>query len=244
MSDVFLELSGCPAIGDEETRRRCPAKVVWLDLEIELLLAPSSPALPLASGRAFGMLDILVHIEEATMRFDANLEFVDNLFAAFGRGDIDHVIDAHADDIVSESPVSPYVDVAVGRDENRAAGTRRVLRDHRGTVRAEAFRDVRITAPRDRFVEGSNAGTVLGTGERYDRDWVMDGVHDPGRRGRAVPPFLWPRRHRSRRVTLDLLLSVGNVARIRPSCCLRRGGRLGGGGVEPRVSGFVVLGYR
>jgi ketosteroid isomerase-like protein len=41
-------------------------------------------------------------------------------------------------------------------------------------VRPEAFQDVVFTASGDRVVaEGSNAGTVLATGERYEHDWVM-----------------------------------------------------------------------
>ncbi len=41
-------------------------------------------------------------------------------------------------------------------------------------VRPEASRDVVLTASSDRVVvEGSNAGTVVATGERYDHDWVV-----------------------------------------------------------------------
>jgi hypothetical protein len=40
------------------------------------------------------------------MSAESNVEFVKDLFGAFGRGDIGYVIDAHAEDVVSESPVS------------------------------------------------------------------------------------------------------------------------------------------
>jgi ketosteroid isomerase-like protein len=117
---------------------------------------------------------VTVRVEEVPMSAESNVEFVKDLFAAFGRGDIDHFIDAHAVDAVTESPVSrtstlPWAGVRRGRRE---------LVEHFETivahVRPEAFQDVVFTASGDRVVaEGSNAGTVLATGERYDHDWVM-----------------------------------------------------------------------
>jgi ketosteroid isomerase-like protein len=108
------------------------------------------------------------------MTAESNVEFVNDLFAAFGRGDVGYVIDAHAEDVVSESPVSrtstlPWAGTRTGRQE---------LVDYFETmaahVRPEAFHDVVFTASGDRVVvEGSNAGTVLATGERYEHDWVM-----------------------------------------------------------------------
>ncbi len=108
------------------------------------------------------------------MTAESNVEFVRDLFAAFGRGNIFHVIDAHANDVVSESPVSrtstlPWAGTRTGRRE---------LVEHFETivahVRPEAFQDVVFTASGDRVVaEGSNAGTVVATGERYEHDWVM-----------------------------------------------------------------------
>ena len=108
------------------------------------------------------------------MSADSNVEFIEDLFAAFGRGDIGYVIDAHAEDVVMESPVSrtatlPWAGTRTGRRE---------LVDYFETmaahVRPEAFRDVVFTGSGGRVVvEGSNSGTVVATGERYDHDWVM-----------------------------------------------------------------------
>jgi ketosteroid isomerase-like protein len=120
------------------------------------------------------MFGVTVCIEEATMQFDSNIEFVEDLFAAFGRGDIGSVVDAHADDIVMESPVShtstlPWAGARTGRRE--LVEYFETMAAH---VRPEAFRDVVFTASGDRVVvEGSNAGTVLATGKRYEHDWVM-----------------------------------------------------------------------
>jgi ketosteroid isomerase-like protein len=137
-------------------------------------LLPHPFGLPLADVGVSAMFGVTVCIEEATMQFDSNIEFVEDLFAAFGRGDIDHFIDAHVVDAVTESPVSrtstlPWAGVRRGRRE---------LVEHFETivahVRPEAFQDVVFTASGDRVVaEGSNAGTVLATGERYEHDWVM-----------------------------------------------------------------------
>ena len=80
------------------------------------------------------------------MSAESNVEFVKALLAAFGRGDIDHFIDAHADDAVTESPVShsstlPWAGVRHGRQE---------LVEHFETivahVRPEPFHDVTFTA--------------------------------------------------------------------------------------------------
>jgi hypothetical protein len=120
------------------------------------------------------MFGVTVRIEEATMQFDSNVEFIEDLFAAFGRGDIGYVIDAHAEDVVMESPVSrtstlPWAGTRTGRRE--LVEYFETMAAH---VRPEAFRDVVFTASGGRVVvEGSNAGTVVATGERYEHDWVM-----------------------------------------------------------------------
>jgi ketosteroid isomerase-like protein len=108
------------------------------------------------------------------MTAETNVEFIQDLFAAFGRGDIDYVIDAHANDVVTESPVShtstlPWAGTRTGRRE--LVEYFQAMAAH---VRPEAFNDVVFTASGDRVVvEGSNAGTVVATGERYEHDWVM-----------------------------------------------------------------------
>ena len=108
------------------------------------------------------------------MNAESNVEFVKDLFAAFGRGDIGYVVDAHADDVVMESPVSrtstlPWAGTRTGRQQ--LVEYFETMATH---VRPEAFRDVVFTASGDRVVvEGSNAGTVAATGERYDHDWAM-----------------------------------------------------------------------
>ncbi len=104
-----------------------------------------------------------------------NVELVKGFFAAFGRGDLDSVIGAHAEEVDSQAPVTrtqcalPWAGRRHGREE---------VRDYFGqivqTVRPEPFEDVVFTASGDRVVvEGHNKGTVLGTGKAYEHDWVM-----------------------------------------------------------------------
>jgi ketosteroid isomerase-like protein len=130
--------------------------------------------LPFADVCIPGILDITARIKEAHMWVDTNIEFVKDLFAAFGRGDIGYVIDAHSDDVVSESPVSrtstlPWAGTRAGRRE--LAEYFETMAAH---MRPEAFHDLVFTASDDRVVvEGTNAGSVVETGERYEHDWVM-----------------------------------------------------------------------
>jgi ketosteroid isomerase-like protein len=120
------------------------------------------------------MFEVATTSRRSLMAAEANVEFINDLFAAFGRGDIDYVIDAHADDIVMEAPVSrtstlPWAGTRTGRRE--LVEYFEMMAAH---VAPEAFHDVVFTASGDRVVvEGSNAGTVLATGKRYDHDWVM-----------------------------------------------------------------------
>ncbi len=130
--------------------------------------------MPLANGSTSAMFGVKFHVEEVHMIAEANVEFIRDLFAAFGRGDIGYVIDAHAEDVVSESPVShtstlPWTGTRTGRQ-----GLVDYFETMAAHVHPEAFRDVVFTASGDRVVvEGSNAGTVLASGKRYDHDWVM-----------------------------------------------------------------------
>jgi hypothetical protein len=104
----------------------------------------------------------------------ANVELMKELFAAFGRGDIDRVVGAHADDLVMESPVSHTSNLPWAGQRNSRQELIEYFETMAGHVRPEAFHDVVFTASGDRVVvEGSNSGTVLSTGKRYDHDWVM-----------------------------------------------------------------------
>jgi len=102
------------------------------------------------------------------------IEFVRSLFDAFGRGDIDFVIDAHDPEVVSEAPVSrhatlPWAGVRHGRDE-----VIEYFREMAATVQPGGFRDLVFTASDDRVVvQGRNTGTVLATEKMYDHEWVM-----------------------------------------------------------------------
>ena len=94
---------------------------------------------------------------------------------AFGRGDLEAVIEAHAEDVDSQAPVTrttstlPWAGSRRGREE-----VRDYFAQLTQTVRPEPFEDVVFTASGDRVVvEGHNKGTVLATGKAYEHDWVM-----------------------------------------------------------------------
>ncbi len=104
-----------------------------------------------------------------------NVDTVKSLFAAFGRGDLAAVIEAHAEDVDSQAPVSrtacalPWAGSRHGREE-----VRDYFRQIVQTVRPEPFEDVVFTASGDRvIVEGHNKGKVLASGKVYEHDWVM-----------------------------------------------------------------------
>ena len=104
----------------------------------------------------------------------ANVELIKELFTAFGRGDIDHVVNAHADNVVMESPVSHTSNLPWAGQCNSRQELIEYFETMAAHVRPEAFHDIVFTASGDRVVvEGSNSGTVLSTGKRYDHDWVM-----------------------------------------------------------------------
>lgn len=109
------------------------------------------------------------------MSADHNVELVKGFFAAFGRGDLDAVIEAHDEDVDSQAPVSrspralPWAGLRRGRKEVRDYFGQIV-----GTVRPEPFEDVVFSASGNRVVvEGHNKGTALRTGKVYEHDWVM-----------------------------------------------------------------------
>jgi ketosteroid isomerase-like protein len=104
----------------------------------------------------------------------ANVELIKELFTAFGRGDIDHVVNAHAHNVVMESPVSHTSNLPWAGRRNSRQELIEYFETMAAHVRPEAFHDIVFTASGDRVVvEGSNSGTVLSTGKRYDHDWVM-----------------------------------------------------------------------
>jgi ketosteroid isomerase-like protein len=117
---------------------------------------------------------VTVRVEEVPVKPESNVELVKDLFSAFARGDIGYVIDAHADDVVSESPVSrtsalPWAGMRTGRRE-----LVEYFKAMAAQVRPDAFHDLVFTASDDRVVvEGTNAGSVVETGERYEHDWIM-----------------------------------------------------------------------
>jgi ketosteroid isomerase-like protein len=119
-------------------------------------------------GIASSERGLIVHTEE-------NVQVVRNLFAAFREGDLQSVIDAHAEDVDSQAPVTrtptslPWAGARRGREAITDYFHQIVE-----TVQPEPFEDVVFTASGDRVVvEGHNKGTVIATGKVYEHGWVM-----------------------------------------------------------------------
>ena len=110
------------------------------------------------------------------MSAEDNVEMVMGFFGAFGRGDLEAVIEAPRRVRRLTSPRHPHhIHSSVG---GATARTRRspglLSTSSLQTVTSEPFEDVVFTASGDRVVvEGHNKGTVLATGKAYEHDWVM-----------------------------------------------------------------------
>jgi hypothetical protein len=114
-------------------------------------------------------------MEVSQMSAESNVAVVQDLFAAFGRGDLETVLAAHAADVDFQAPVSrtgsglPWAGPRRGRE-----AVADFFGQLGGTVRPEPFEDLVFTASGDRVVvEGHNKGIALSTGKVYEHDWVM-----------------------------------------------------------------------
>ena len=107
---------------------------------------------------------------------EENVKLIQQMFAAFDRGDIPAVLGMVAEDADWQSPVTravskevPWAKPRHGRDE--LATFFQELREH---MQPERLEPLAYTAQGDRVVvEGKNRGTVRANGRPYEHDWVM-----------------------------------------------------------------------
>ncbi len=105
-----------------------------------------------------------------------NVQCVQRLYAAFGRGDLPAVMDMLAEDVDWQSPVtrSKHAELSWSRPRHGREQVAQFLEELAEKVHAEEFEDLEFTAQGDRVVvEGRNRGTVRSTGRNYEHDWVM-----------------------------------------------------------------------
>jgi len=105
-----------------------------------------------------------------------NVQVVQQMFAAFGQGDISAVLDMLAEDVDYQSPVTRTEPVEISWAKPRHSREEVALhfKELAEKVQPEPLEPLEFTAQGDRvIVEGRNRGTVRSTGRTYEHDWVM-----------------------------------------------------------------------
>jgi len=107
---------------------------------------------------------------------EENVQVVQQLFAAFGQGNIAAVLQMLAEDVDYQSPVTRTEPVEISWAKPRHSREEVALhfKELAEKVQPEPFEQLEFTAQGDRVVvEGRNRGTVRSTGRTYEHDWVM-----------------------------------------------------------------------
>ncbi len=101
-----------------------------------------------------------------------NVQLVQDLYGAFGRGDVPAILDQLTDDVVFYDPGAPGVPHA-GRYRGREEVGSYFARIAE-TMEIEEFAPTEFLAQADRVVVlGSLRARVKDTGRSYDNEWVM-----------------------------------------------------------------------
>jgi uncharacterized protein len=109
------------------------------------------------------------------MTADDNVRLIQELFEAFGRGDVKVILAALAGDVDWQGPVSAHAGSLpwAGRRRGREQ-VADYFRQLAATSRSQPFEDLAFTAAGDRVVvEGRNRSTAVATGRPYEHQWVM-----------------------------------------------------------------------
>ena len=109
------------------------------------------------------------------MSAEDNVEMIERLFQAFGRGDAGTILAALTDDVDWQGPVSGQADTLpwAGRRRGRDQ-VADYFRQFGATSEWHPMEDVVYTASGDRVVvEGRNRNTARATGQPYEHQWVM-----------------------------------------------------------------------
>ena len=110
------------------------------------------------------------------MNEQENVQVVQNLFAAFGQGNIPAALDILAEDVDWQSPVRRTrpgkISWATPRHGHKEVAE--FSKELSEKMQIERMETLDFTAQGDRVVvEGKNRGTVKSTGRTYEHDWVM-----------------------------------------------------------------------
>jgi len=105
-----------------------------------------------------------------------NVQVVQQMFAAFGQGDIPTVLGLLAEDVDYQSPATRTEPVEISWAKPRHSREEVAIhfKELVEKVQPEPLQPSEFTAQGDRvIVEGKNRGTVKSTGRTYEHDWVM-----------------------------------------------------------------------
>lgn len=110
------------------------------------------------------------------MSTEENVLLIQNLFAAFGRGDIPSALNLLAYDVDWQSPVtrSPHRMITWSAPRRGREEVAQFFQEMGQKSQPERFEIIGFTAQDDRVVvEGRNKGRIRATGRDYEHDWVM-----------------------------------------------------------------------
>ncbi|MFQ5761896.1 MAG: nuclear transport factor 2 family protein [Candidatus Bathyarchaeia archaeon] len=105
-----------------------------------------------------------------------NVQAVQRLFAAFGRGDLPGVLDMLAEDVDWQSPATrtEHAQISWSRPRRGREQVAQFFKELAEKVQPEPLEPLDFTAQGDKVVvEGRNRGRVKSTGRNYEHDWVM-----------------------------------------------------------------------
>lgn len=105
---------------------------------------------------------------------EQNVQVVQQAYAAFGRGDVDGILDLCSDDIVWDPVVGASANVPQAGRKVGKAGVREFFRLLSESMTFQQFEPREFIAQGDRVVVvGHYAGTPNTTGKTMESDWVM-----------------------------------------------------------------------
>jgi ketosteroid isomerase-like protein len=108
------------------------------------------------------------------MSGNANIDLIKNIYASFGRGDIDSIIAVLKDDVQWEQPEHP--DIPYGGSRKGKAAVREFFKAV-GQVDVISFEPLDYVADGDRVLAiGRWKGRVRATGKTFLSEWVMSWI--------------------------------------------------------------------
>ena len=110
------------------------------------------------------------------MSEEENVQVVQQMYAAFGQGNLPGVLDTLAEDVDWQSPVTRTepAEVSWARPRRGREQVRQYFTELLEKVQPEQLEPLAFTTQGDRVVvEGRNRGRVRSTDRTYEHDWVM-----------------------------------------------------------------------